>query len=225
MHNHYLLFAFCAISALNLVSAHFQDEDPTPHISFTCYPPGTPTVTPEPTHALDPGQYYAKPTNNPLHSPDALIYGPTKVAQLGDFIEPPGIIFRPGCCLNDGCPPGPGPGWDGIKAKWGKHFFDVLHRNLTVQQVGFPFDIFAQFEKEKDLASPVLSEITRGGVIEYGPKDHEPSKRASTSHLEKKYIFPPDGRSEIFNTWIFPYNTVGHVGSGCTGAISLPQTI
>ena len=42
-------------------------------------------------------------------------------------------------------------------------------------------------------------------------------KRDVRSDLEKKWIIGPDGRWEILNTWIFPYNTVGQVGSGCTG--------
>jgi hypothetical protein len=215
MHNLYLFF-FYTLLASSPASGHFTAEKPPHSATFTRYPPGAPTVKPEPRHALDPDQHYANPRDNPFNSHGAFIYGPTKVVKLSNFTAPRSVNLSQSC--HDGSQTTSGGGR--LEARWGKHLPERLFRNGTVQQVGFSLDIFKKLQTKHHGSN--RSVITKGRRVVYGndsnhDDDDDDSKRAVRSDLEKKWIIGPDGRWEILNTWIFPYNTVGHVGDGCTG--------
>jgi hypothetical protein len=220
MYNLYLatLFFFYALLAPSAVFGHFKAEKPPPNATFHRHPPGKPTVKPEPIHALDPGQHYANPKDNPFNSHGALIYGPTKVVKLSNFTAPKSFNLSQPC--HDGQTTSEGGGR--LADRWGKHLSEKLFRNGTVQQVGFSLDIFKKLQTKHRGSN--RSVITRGRRVVYGDDhddhddhDDDDSKRVVKSDLEKKWIIGPDGRSEILNTWVFPYDTVGLVGGICTG--------
>jgi V8-like Glu-specific endopeptidase len=202
MHKLYL-FVLCVLSAIASSSAHdLGRENPNP--------PGISTSTPDSERRLSPGQRFAKPDYNPFYRPGALVYGPPKVATFKNFTQPSPLVFNQTYRTGGG----------NVEERWGKHFYDVLHRNGTVQPVGFPLDIFKDLELRN---GSISSEITKGH-LPYGSPDNWKRDSHDSREKEKRYIIGPDGRVEILNTRVFPFNTVGLVGSSkgsCTGTYFL----
>ena len=180
---------------------------PTPTIIFTSFPPGNPTPTPA-VQNLKPGQVFADPGRNPFARPSAFIYVPLNTTTFGSAnLTGPPVLDRDDPCQL-GIPV------HGLLDRWGKHHMEVVHPNMTTQRVGFSVDVFKQGEAQ----GPALSEIAKGIALQFNCRGNNRSGGVS-----KRWIFPPDGRLEIFNTWVFPFYTVGRTTSdifGCSGTWS-----
>jgi hypothetical protein len=207
--SHILLFS--ALSALGPTSANFfLDNGPSPSVTLTTFPPGKPTLVPEPKEQLQPGQRYADPHDNPFNEPYAFIYGPIEAVEgVAENFTFPDVIHQDQCQ--------PGAGIRNFQQRWSAHQHAVFHPgNKTVQHVGFAPELLKKLEADN---RTVAGEVTKTQQISYGcEKDVGKDGGNHTDGHEKRVILGADTRVEIFNTWEFPRSVIGRTGLGCTGA-------
>ena len=94
---------------------------------------------------------------------------------------------------------------------------EVLSPDGVVQSLGFSFDLFQKLADSEGQGG----ELTEGRGLRFdavkqrrGQADPGMAKRKSE---EKRWVIGSDDRTEITNTWLYPYSAVGQVGTGCTG--------
>jgi len=155
-----------------------------------------------PKHHLGPGETYADPKNNPFKRKENIIFGPASKARFANF-----STSFPGVDGDERCGTPTGKHWP--RPKWANHFVEVLTPDGVVQSLGFNFDLFQELEER----AGQVGELTVGR----GMKFDEPRGNRTKPMAEKRWVFGADDRTEVTNTWIYPYSAVGQVGTGCTG--------
>jgi len=101
---------------------------------------------------------------------------------------------------------------------------EVLSPDGVVQRLGFSFDLFQKLEQREGQ----VGELTVGRGVKFDEpvkqaRALKPSKlqRAMTPsnvpRADKRWVIGTDDRTEVTNTWVYPYSAVGQVGTGCTG--------
>ena len=92
---------------------------------------------------------------------------------------------------------------------------EVLSPDGVVQRLGFSFDLFQKLEQREGQ----VGELTMGRGMKFDEpvKQGRAVKPSNVPKADKRWVIGTDDRTEVTNTWVYPYSAVGQVGTGCTG--------